>query len=398
MNTRAGKLEGLLTDIRGQLRRLRSTRWGGTSRLHKLVPTLPWLALAALALLALAAVTLLPPLITPDLDDPQAQFEVRNEAFRTVAAIVGGLVLVAGVFINWQRVSQLERQVNAAELGQITERFTRAIDQLGAVRSDNEPAPEIRAGGVRSLERIAGESVEDFWPVLDILTAYVRSESRAASPDVEILGAEEIFEIDAHEIRNRMDVAFTVDAIQRLWPFERETDEPHLNLAHAFLPWLSLPGKDLGGANLEGAYLRGADFSGASLGDAYLPDADLEDAHLREAYLGGSSLQGSNLKGADFYAARLFGANLGTAHLVSANLRITDLRGAHLREANLKNADLLRAHLSYANLKGADLRGANLEGASLEGATLDGVCYDDDTQWPEGFTPPPSAQSVPQRQ
>ena len=295
--------------------------------------------------------------------------------------------MLVGVYINWRRVSALERQVTTLQLGQITERFTRAIDQLGAVRPDNQPAPEIRAGGVRSLERIAGESAEDFWPVLDILTAYLRSESRAPEADVW-----DALEERAYEIRNRMDVAFAVDAIQRLWPSQGETDDAQLNLAHAFLPWLSLPGKDLGGANLEGAYLRGADFSGAGLGDAYLPGANLKDAYLREAYLGGSDLRGSNLKGADFYGARLFGAHLGTTQLVSANLRIADLRGAHLRGANLRNAALSQAHLSYANLKGADLRGADLEGAHLDGTNLDRVRHDERTQWPEGFAPPATAE------
>ena len=178
------------------------------SRLRAL-KVLPWIALTAIAALAVAAVVLLPPLFTPNLDDPQAQFEVLDRARLTVAAVIGGVGVLFGAYINWRRVSALEQQVGTAQLGQIsaqrgqiTERFTRAIDQLGAVRASDAPAPEIRAGGVRSLERIAGESPEDFWPILDILTAYLRSESRVPPPDVESLW-------ERARVRVRMDVAFT---------------------------------------------------------------------------------------------------------------------------------------------------------------------------------------------
>ena len=301
MNTRAGKTKELLTNIRNRLGGPHSTRWGGTGRLRKLVPALPWIALAALALLALAAVTLLPPLISPDLDDPHAQFEVRNEAFRTVAAIIGGLVLVAGVFINWQRVSQLERQVNAAELGQITERFTRAIDQLGAVRPNGEAAPEIRAGGVRSLERIARESGEDFWPVLDILTAYLRAECRwehLDPPQDFPKGYEPLPE----EIQNRMDVGFAVEAIVRLWPRDREKVPAPLNLSYTFVARLSLPEKSLERANLQGANLFLGTLQGADL-----RGADLSGAFIRRANLRGANLPGADFQGANLELARLEG-------------------------------------------------------------------------------------------
>ena len=386
---------------------------GRAAPMGGLAPALLVIGLAAVVVLTLL---LLPPLFSPDLADPQAQFEVRDRARLTVAAVIGGFVVLAGVYVNWRRVSALERQVTTLQLGQITERFTRAIDQLGAVRPDGEPAPQIRAGGVRSLERIARESLEDFWPVLDILTAYLRSESPAASADVVVLGAMDIFEEAAHEIRSRMDVAFTIEAIQRLWPYESDSDDAKLNLARTFLPRLSFPGKDLGGANLEGAHLTGADFSGADLREANLPVAGLERANLREAYLWGSNLRASNLEGADFYATSLRSASLDGARLVAAKLIAGNLEGASLTGADLTNADLTRARLSYARLIGADLRdakldhanlegadlqsadleGANLksvrlEGADLEGTNLNRVTWDDQTQWPEGFTPPPSA-------
>jgi uncharacterized protein YjbI with pentapeptide repeats len=59
----------------------------------------------------------------------------------------------------------------------------------------------------------------------------------------------------------------------------------------------------------------------------------------------------------------------------------------------LDHAYLRGTDLSGAHLTGADLRGANLTLADLDGTDLDGVAHDETTTWPEGFDPPPSAES-----
>src|SRR5215212_4920598 len=89
-----------------------------------------------------------------------------NEYRRTWAQILGGAALLSGLYFTWRTV-----QVNRE--GQITERFTRAIDQLGKVES-GQKLFEIRIGGIYALERIARESEEDHGPIMEILTAYVR--------------------------------------------------------------------------------------------------------------------------------------------------------------------------------------------------------------------------------
>ena len=58
--------------------------------------------------------------------------------------------------------------------------------------------------------------------------------------------------------------------------------------------------------------------------------------------------------------------------------------------ANLRGANLVGADLSGANLSGADLSWANLYRANLSGANLYRANYDEQTIWPEGFTPDPS--------
>jgi hypothetical protein len=55
--------------------------------------------------------------------------------------------------------------------GQITERFTRVIEQLGAVDSTVNKRLEIRLDGIYPLEGIAREFKEYHLPSMEVLTA-----------------------------------------------------------------------------------------------------------------------------------------------------------------------------------------------------------------------------------
>ena len=66
-------------------------------------------------------------------------FDMENEARRTLAYIMGGTLAIIGIYMAHRRIRALERQVQigqeqlkVAQEGQITERFTRAIEQLGS--------------------------------------------------------------------------------------------------------------------------------------------------------------------------------------------------------------------------------------------------------------------------
>ena len=78
----------------------------------------------------------------------QAQSQLANNARSTVLQLIAGVVVVAGAIATW-------RQVHISREGQITERFTRAVDQLGNQNVD------VRVGGIYALERIAKDSPPD---------------------------------------------------------------------------------------------------------------------------------------------------------------------------------------------------------------------------------------------
>src|SRR5262249_48133896 len=96
-------------------------------------------------------------------------------ARKTLAQILGGALLLAGLYYTAQTVRLSEKTLRVSEDRQVTERFTRAVEQLG------HPSLQVRLGGIYGLERIANDSPRDLWPVIDILSAYVRD--KAAIPE-----------------------------------------------------------------------------------------------------------------------------------------------------------------------------------------------------------------------
>jgi Pentapeptide repeats (8 copies) len=289
----------------------------------------------AMGLIAIAVLVLLVPawLVPGSVTPAQSEaLQARNDLRTTLLQGIGGLFLISGVVATWRQVQLTRHQLDILREGQITERFTRAIEQLG---SDNL---DVRLGGIYALERIASSSEDDRGPILEVLTAYVRGHSPWPAAGWEY-GAATPPEPEDRQLASlqfrKPDVQAVVNILGRRKVVD---DDEELLLARV---------------DLRRAYLR---------------RANLEHANLRNASLRG--VQGRN--------ARLRGAVLKQA----------DLTKALLDGADLQAADLQRANLTGANLTGANLSGADLHGAALDGAVLRGIVTDESTRWPEGFTPP----------
>jgi hypothetical protein len=82
----------------------------------------------------------------------------------TILQGLGGIALLGTLYFSAQTL-QLNRR------GQVTERFTKAIDQLGQLGPERL---SVRLGGIYALEQIASDSRDLHWPIMEVLTAYLR--------------------------------------------------------------------------------------------------------------------------------------------------------------------------------------------------------------------------------
>ena len=280
--------------------------------------------------------------------------KAKNDVRTTLLQAVAGVILLGGAVATWRQLRlgreqlnetqrQNREQLRVSQDAQITERFTRAIDQMGSTELD------IRLGGIYALERIAKDSRDDHGPVMEVLSATLREHSgRNQETDNTDTPADALTSSRADE-RLRADLQAAARAIGRrnAW-----NDPPEGDL-------------DLSGVRLSEAKLRDADLQKADL-----QKADLQEALLQEAVLNDSNLQEAILYRANLQGAALYRINLQRAHLVDANLQGANLYGANLQGASLIDANLQGANLYGANLQKASLLGANLQEANLQDANL----------------------------
>jgi hypothetical protein len=286
--------------------------------------------------------------LTPN--DPNARVTAENELRRTMATVVAGTVVFLTGLAAWRNLAIARATLAITREGQITERFTKAIEQLGATDDKGQPRLEIRLGGIYALERIARDSCRgdlpppercrDHGPIMEVLTAYVRQNAPAR-----LVRADQVEETDAE---SSTDVRAVLTVIGRRTLEQRKSETRPLDLA----------GRHLRGAKLGRAHLERADLSWAGL-----HGADLSWAHLNDA----------NLSSAEFSYADLSNANLTWAHLTNA-----DLSNANLNIAYFAGTDLAGAHLNEANLAGADLAAAQ----GLTQAQVDSAITDEYTRLP----------------
>ena len=199
----------------------------------------------------------------------------------TAAAIgVGGTVIV-GIAGFWASVRNTNkttalalRAVELTEQGQVTDRYSKAIEQLGSDKLD------VRIGGLYALERIARDSPRDHPTIMEVLGAFIREHSREQWPPAEP-GAEPPAQRTRPDVQaaatviGRRTVQYDSQPINLVRADLTRADLTRANLAGALLSLVSLSGADLTGADLTGANLFGANLRAADFTDADLTDADL---------------------------------------------------------------------------------------------------------------------------
>ncbi len=191
--------------------------------------------------------------------------ENTTEAF--IVQALGGAFFFVTAFFSWRNLVVTQEK-------QITERFSKAIEQLGNKNLS------IRLGGIYSLERIAKDSPKDHVTVMDILSTFIQETS---SLDKE------------QEIINR-----DVQAVLYVIGQRKDSLEP----------------KNLG-FTLDFTNLRGANFFRGDFRRFGFKSSDLRNADLRQA----------NFSEADFTTAKLNESDLHGANFTKAIVKDCDFRG-----------------------------------------------------------------------
>jgi hypothetical protein len=291
-----------------------------------------------------------------------------NSVRGTLLQAIGGIVLVVGVVATWRQLrlsrmqltlaqeqanessrnsdqqlaiarQQMKQTQDVAQLelrltreAQLTDRFTRAIDQLGSSSLD------VRLGGIYGLEKIARDSPSDLEAISDILSAYIRQHSP--------------------------------------WPPVREGQCPEE------APIEQVPELRMRAADVQAAlYALGRGVASSKVVD--LSDVDLRRADLSHSQLQYALFSSSHLEASDFTEACLQKACFLFVDLTQAVMSGTDLKGGSFKDVSLKNVLFADAELDNVELDQVDLSGADLKSARhLDSAVFQEATADTGTAWP----------------
>ncbi|WP_433234869.1 pentapeptide repeat-containing protein [Actinomadura nitritigenes] len=263
--------------------------------------------------------------------------ELRVQRSHAWTQMLSSLGVLAGVAFTAASLTYTARALRSTQEGQITDRYTKAVEQLG-----NRDSRDARTGAIYSLERLADDSARDRVSIIKVLATYVDDHIRT----------------DAQPRRAGAQPAPTTDvraALSVLIELERKTPKS----TSSEFPFHSLDLRGLDLTETVQLLVESDSLKGANLSDAYL-----HDASLARLDLGSMDLSGADLSGADLSGAQLYKVNLSNSRLSGANFKNANLVGADLRGADLSPEVIAKSKYSTlqteTNLAGADLGSADL--------------------------------------
>jgi len=285
----------------------------------------------------------LPQLEVKDKIQLEKDFIQFENTFRTtVSQIIGGFIILIGIYFSIENLLNAQLSLNIAREGQITERFGKAVEQLG---SDNV---DINLGGIFALGRVGRDSPEDHWQVVQVLTAYLRRKTRLGS----ISGAQELYH--SHILTKLPGCDFR---------YERPLEEVQAVMNVVSLRKWEYENFQFQAIHLENCFLEGVVITNTNLLGSSFASSDLL----------GSTFSYVNLDSSNFLAARLDGAQIANstfkgAFLQHSNFLCSFLENIHFDDANLQYVDFRRSTINKVYFHNASLNGALLQGVDLRGA------------------------------
>ena len=259
--------------------------------------------------------------------------ELAVQARSSITQALGGLALIVTIAITAFQVNEARRTADAgqksaednfhlaqtsanqsfnlARRGQVSERFTRAVEQLGAREEDGSPDTAVRTGALFSLMRIGIDSPDHTQPALLVVATYVRRFKKPPTLKPNGCNADFDFTQSQPDIANAL--RFVLYRIAAKLHGEALLGLRGANLNGLAVDELNLSGFDLRRIKFRHASLMGADFGEADLRQANFENACLTGANFRSAKLKGAIFSGANLHGAKFPQEWLNRAGLSEA-------------------------------------------------------------------------------------
>jgi uncharacterized protein YjbI with pentapeptide repeats len=304
------------------------------------------IAFVLVGLLAAAKVSM-----TAAFGNETARVEAAKVFFPVVLTLVGGPFLIWRVITAHLLAIAARNQAQIGRESHYTTLFTKAVEQLGATRDvttqelvskpdgsaseavlRTEPNLEVRLGAIYALERIATDSERDHWPIMEVLSAYVRNAQNAGRLVPKPDGTKSLIawfdEIRRSGPRVDIQAAFTVMCRRSETRIEREREENQfLDFSEANLQNIRAARGNLSEANFCGASLDFASFREIGLQNAQFDDSSFYGVRFDSSDLSRVGFEDCKIERSNFYDCTLTAGRFIQATLRNVTFSACDLSG-----------------------------------------------------------------------
>ncbi len=221
-----------------------------------------------------------------------------NFALAFLGTMTGGVALFSGflaILRSEENTRQNEiankqskiadKQAKTAEQGLITDRINKATEGLGKFKDKGDPIVEVRLGALYALERIAQDSIRDHIQIMEMLCAYIRTNSPATDNN--------------EKLREDILAAITIIARRGFSKSGKErVKEEKIHVCYI----------ELNNCNLCNATFGNADMSDARLINSNLHEAYFDYTNLSDAWINNSNMSGAFFRKTDMENTETSGA------------------------------------------------------------------------------------------
>lgn len=281
---------------------------------------------------------------------------LENSYRNTYAKVVGGIVLLIGLWLTYRRIKATEINAEVARRGEVTERLTRSIEQL------HDPNLSIKIGGIYGLKRIALEENESKESIIEILTSYLQEHTKVI--DEEIINREK-------EIKSTS-------------PFDIiKSTESLLDIGERMNP-VKIEHSDIVGLKLRNKTTRAIQINNSACLDWYLSDYRMIDFNTFKTIFSRCYFDRVNLNTAFLKISKFINGNIYNSNFQGLHSELSGFKGTTLSSNEFsKNSAFISCGFAKSTLRNNTFNSVNFGGsefkeeASIQGNVFESCKFDE---------------------
>lgn len=263
----------------------------------------------------------------------RALFLALSAFFRNVALVVGGGI---GIYLAYQRSLVADKQQRLAERGQITDRYSKAVEQLG-----NMDNVSVRIGGLYALQKVAKDSEEDLPTVQQVIANFIRHppyQKEWAQMEEKIKNGSRQYDeyIDCPDIYVAFEVFHSFQA-QNL-PSLKRTKFKFFDLRQINFSDLDFEESVFSTCYIEHGNLQYCNLDSSSFKDCDLSFSNFSQSSISFCHFLNCTLQGSELSNTFIGWTSFVSSNLEETYLDNSDLSSTSFMGSNISKIDFSTS------------------------------------------------------------